>query len=42
MFAGFVARMQDTRRPKYVIFGELIGGGGCVGAGKKMDRVSPG
>ena len=25
MFAGFVARMQDTRLPKCVMFGELAG-----------------
>ena len=30
--AGFVARMEDTRLPKGVMFGELGGGGGagCV------------
>ena len=26
MFAGFVARMEDTRLPKCVMFGELVGG----------------
>ena len=31
LFAGFVARMEDTRLPKYVMFGELVGGAGCVG-----------
>ena len=31
MFAGFVARMEDTRLPKCVMFGELVGGAGCVG-----------
>ena len=35
LFAGFVARMEDTRLPKCVMFGELVGGGGCVGARKK-------
>ena len=30
MFAGFVACMEDTRLPKYVIFRELVGGAGCV------------
>ena len=30
MFAGFVARMEDTRLPKCVMFGELVGGAGCV------------
>ena len=33
MFAGFVARMEDTRLPKCVMFGELVGGAGCVGKG---------
>ena len=27
---GFVARMEDTRLPKCVMFGELVGGAGCV------------
>ena len=31
LFAGFVARMEDTRLP----FGELVGGGGCVGGQEK-------
>ena len=26
LFAGFVARMEDTRLPKRVMFGELVGG----------------
>ena len=26
LFAGFVARMVDTRLPKCVVFGELVGG----------------
>ena len=30
LFAGFVARMEGTRLPKYVMFGELVGGAGCV------------
>ena len=30
LFAGFVARMGDTRLPKCVIFGELVVGTGCV------------
>ena len=25
LFAGFVARMEDTRLPKCVVFGELVG-----------------
>ena len=35
MFAGFVARMEDTRLSKYVMFGKLAGGAGCVGGQKK-------
>ena len=31
LFAGSVARMEDTRLPKCVMFGELVGGAGCVG-----------
>ena len=31
MFAGFVARIEDTTLPKCVMFGEqLMGGEGCV------------
>ena len=35
LFAGFVARMKDTRLPNYVMFGELVGGAGCWGGRKK-------
>ena len=35
LFAGFVARMEDTRLPKCVILRELVGGAGCVGGQKK-------
>ena len=36
MFAGFVAPMEDTTLPKCLIFGELVGGAGCVeGQGKE-------
>ena len=35
LFAGFVARMEDTRLLKYVKFGELVGGAGCVGSQEK-------
>ena len=35
MFAGFVARMEDTRLPKCVMFGEMVEGGGCVGGHEK-------
>ena len=34
LFAGFMMRMEDTRLPKCVIFGEL-GGAGCVGGQEK-------
>ena len=41
--AGFVARMEGTRLPKCVKFGELVGRAGCVGGeGKIMDGVLPG
>ena len=30
LFAGFVARMEDARLPKCLMFGELVGGAGCV------------
>ena len=43
LFAGFVARMEDTRLPKCVMFGELVGGASSVGgAGKRVDGVFPG
>ena len=36
LFAGlFVARMEDTRLPKCVMFGEMVGGAGCVGGLEK-------
>ena len=35
MFAGFVARMEDTRLRKRVMFGEMVGGAGCVGGQEK-------
>ena len=36
LFAGFVVRMEDTRLPKCVMFGELVGGAGYVeGEGKE-------
>ena len=35
MFAGFVARIEDTRLPKRAMFGELVGGAGCVGGQEK-------
>ena len=35
MFAGFVVRMEDTRLPECVMFGELVRGAGCVGGQEK-------
>ena len=35
LFAGFVARMEDTRLPKCVMFGVVVGGAGFVGGQKK-------
>ena len=35
LFAGFVARMEDTILPKCVMFRELVGGAGCVGGQEK-------
>ena len=35
LFAGFVARMEDTRLPKCVVFEEVVGGAGCVGGQEK-------
>ena len=31
LFAGFMARMEDTSLPKLVMFGELVGDTACVG-----------
>ena len=36
MFAGFVARMEDTRLPKCVMFGDLVGGADCGGGQQKV------
>ena len=35
LFAGFVARTEDTRLPKCVMLGESVGGVGCVGGEEK-------
>ena len=35
LVAGFVACMEDTRLPKCVMFGELVGGMGCAGGKEK-------
>ena len=44
LFAAFVARMEDTKLPKCVMFGKLVGNAACVGgAGKRVDgKLSPG
>ena len=43
LFAGLVARMEDTRLPKCVMFGELLGGAGCVeGQEKECMDMFPG
>ena len=36
LFAGFVGRMEDTRLPKCVMFGEMMEGPGFVG-GQKIE-----
>ena len=38
LFVGSVARMKDTRLPKCVMFGALMGGAGCVG-GLEKERM---
>ena len=38
LLVGFVARMEDTRLSKYVMFGELVGGAGCAG-GQEKERM---
>ena len=35
LFVGFVARMEDTRLPKFMMFVEMVGGAGCVGGQEK-------
>ena len=35
LFAGFMARMENTTLPKCVLFVELVGGAGCVGGQEK-------
>ena len=35
LFAEFVARMEKTRLPKCVMFGEIVGGADCVGGQEK-------
>ena len=36
LFTGFVARMEDTKLLKCVMFGELVGGVGCVGGQEEV------
>ena len=35
LFTGLVARMEDMRLPKCVMFGEMVWGAGCVGGQEK-------
>ena len=35
LFAGFMARLGDTRLPKCIMFGELVGDVCCVGGKEK-------
>ena len=35
LFEGFVARMEDTRLPKCVMFGEMVGSASCAGDQEK-------
>ena len=35
LFAGFVARMEDTRLPNCAMFRRMKGGAGCVGGQEK-------
>ena len=42
LFAGFVARMEDTRLPKCDVRRNGGGRGLCGGPGKRVDRVFPG
>ena len=41
LFGGSVARMEDTRLPKCVMFGEMVGGALCRGPGKRVDGCFP-
>ena len=36
LFARFLARMENTRLPKYVMYGELVASTGCVGSQEKQ------
>ena len=38
LFAGCVARMEDTKLPKCMVFGEPFGGAGCE-KGQKKKRI---
>ena len=37
LFAGFVARMEDTRLPKCMMFGDMVGGAGCCVRGQEKE-----
>ena len=37
LFVGFVVRVEDTKLPKCVMFGELVGAAGCVRAQGKSE-----
>ena len=37
LFTEFVARMEGMELPKCVMFGELVGGAGCVGVGQEKE-----
>ena len=42
LFAGFVARVEDTKLPKCVMIGEPVGARAARGARKRVDGASPG
>ena len=37
LFAEFMARREDTRLPKGLLFGQLVGSAGWVGGGRKYN-----
>ena len=39
LFAGFVARMDDTRLPNCELFGKVMGGAGCVGGQENEECI---
>ena len=43
LLVEFMARVENTKLPKYMKCGELVGAAGCVGGtGKRVDGMSPG